>query len=245
MKAIKKQGEPAALKDWKRDMQHGAPQNLDYGNLPTPVKDAIKSALLVEQGYLCAYTLQRLAAASDCHIEHVEPQNAAPGKSLDYANMAACWPDNGGNVTSGYGAPVKAGAAVTLNVDFVSPHAPGCEARFVYDASGAVRPRGGDAAVQGTIDRVQLCHDRLCELRRSTAQAWGLVLSPRGMRSSRRHLKSAAEARRFAAEVLQPDALGRLEPFCVALSQIALKYAEQEEKRSQRLRSGHGGKAGE
>lgn len=90
-----------------------------------------------------------------------------------------------------------------------------------------------------------MCHDRLCELRRSAAQAWGLVLSPRGMRSSRRHLKSAAEARRFAAEVLQPDAQGQLEPFCVALSQIALKYAEQEEKRSQRLRSGHGGKAGE
>jgi hypothetical protein len=99
-----------------------------------------------------------------------------------------------------------------------------------HGAPEAVRPRGMDAAVQGTIDRVQLCHDRLCELRRSAAQAWGLVLSPRGMRS-RRQLKSAAEA--------------RLEPFCVALSQVALKYAEQEEKRSQRVRPGHGGKAGE
>lgn len=85
----------------KSEVQQGAPQNLDYGNLPTPVKEAVKAALLVEQGYLCAYTLQRLAVASDCHIEHVEPPNAAPDKSLDYANMAACWPDNGGSVTRG------------------------------------------------------------------------------------------------------------------------------------------------
>lgn len=37
---------------------------------------------------------------------------------------------------------------------------------------------------------------------------------------------------------------GRLEPFCVALSQIALKYADQEEKRSQRLRLVMGGRLG-
>lgn len=185
-----------------------------------------------------------VAVVNDCHFEHVEPQNAARGKSLDYANMVACWPANGGDKFSGYGAPVKDGAAVRLNVDFVSPHSPGCEARFVYEASGAVRPREADAAAQGTIDLVKLCHEQLCELRRRAAQASGIVISARGMRSQSR-LKSAAAARRFAADVLQPDAQGRLEPFCVALSQIALKYAEQEEKRSQRLRSGHGGKAGE
>jgi len=85
-----------ALQNWVRDMRRVVPQNLSYGNLPTTVKDEVKQVLLAEQGHLCAYTLRRLHGVEDCHIEHVEPQNAAPGKDLDYANMAACIPKDGG-----------------------------------------------------------------------------------------------------------------------------------------------------
>jgi uncharacterized protein (TIGR02646 family) len=176
-----------------------------------------------------------LHGIESCHIEHVEPQNAAPGKDLDYANMAACVPKDGGNTSFGYGAPIKAGKAVTLNVDFLSPHMPGCDTRFRFDDKGCVRSAKGDAAAQGTINTLKLDHGALTELRRAALQAHGLTIATRTTRTARQ-LKSAAEARRFAAEVLRPDGSGQLEPFCVALAQVALAYAEREEARSQRLR---------
>lgn len=239
MRTIAKQGTPMTLQNWMRDMQRDAPQNLSYGNLPTAVKDQVKQALLIEQGHLCAYTLRKLHGIEDCHIEHVEPQSAAPGKGLEYANMAACIPKDGGDTSSGYGAPVKAGQAVELNTNFISPHMPGCDERFRFDAHGGVRATQGDAAAQGTITTLKLDHDALIDLRRAALQAHGLAVTVRTNRTARQ-LKSAAEARRFAAEVLRPDRNGQLEPFCAALAQVALSYADREEARAQRLR-GHRG----
>ncbi|MBT9456695.1 MAG: TIGR02646 family protein [Burkholderiaceae bacterium] len=234
MRSITKRGEPQALTAWKREMQV-VPQNLQYGNLPSDVKDEVKRALLQEQGWLCAYTLRRLRDGASCHIEHVMPQGLAPDLDLDYSNLAACFPPDGGDVSHGYGAPVKAGQAVRLNIDFVSPHGPACEVRFQFDTKGSVQGAQGDLAAQRTVDLLKLDDRSLGELRRSAIEAHGLGLVRRTNRVARK-LKSAAEARRFAAEVLMTDHGGRLEPFCVALAQVALAYAEKEEARSQRLR---------
>ncbi|MEI8325507.1 MAG: retron system putative HNH endonuclease [Betaproteobacteria bacterium] len=239
MRFIPKQGEPAALRDWKRDMKARAPQNLNYSNLPADVKDEVKRELLIEQGHLCAYTMRRLSGLDDCHIEHIEPQSSAPNKDLIFSNMAACFPKNGGDVSAGYGAPIKADRLVTLNVDFVSPHRAGCDRRFQYDAAGAVGAVLGDAVAKQTIDTLQLNHDGLMDLRRIAVQAHGLAVARQATRTSRK-LKSATEARRFATEVLQADAQGLLEPFCLALAQVALDYASKEDARSQGLRQSHG-----
>jgi len=235
MRAIVKQGIPMTLQNWVRDMRRDAPQNLSYDNLPTAIKDDVKRALLMEQGHLCAYTLRKLHGIGSCHIEHVEPQNAAPSKDVDYANMAACVPKDGGDTSIGYGAPMKAGKAVRLNADFVSPHMQGCETRFQFDDKGGVKSVPGDIAAQRTITTLNLNHGALTELRRAALQAHGLTVATRTTRTARQ-LKSAAQARRFAAEVMRPDGYGQLEPFCVALAQAALAYAEREEARSQRLR---------
>lgn len=240
MRSIDKRGTPGLLNDWKREML-ASPQNLRYESLPTSVKDAVKLELLTEQGYLCAYTLRRIDGVNSCHIEHVEPQNAAPGKDLDYANMAACFPKDGGDVSSGYGAPTKAGQSVTFNVDFVSPHSSGCNVRFRFDADGGICAVTGDAAAQKTIELLRLDHDALADLRRGAIQAHGLAVSVRTTRTARK-LKTAAEARRFAAEVLLHDGAGRFEPYSVALAQAALTYASREDARALRLRNQHGNK---
>lgn len=234
MRSIVKRGEPVELGQWKRDGR-AAPQNLRYAYLSTAVKDKIKEALLNEQGFLCAYTLVRLKNLEDCHIEHVEPQNAAPRKDIDYGNMAACFPCDGGDVSHGYGAAIKAGTPVVLNVDFVTPHAQGCEQRFLFDDKGEVDAIDGDAAAHQTIETVKLNHKTLIEFRRSAIEANGLAVSRRTTRTARK-LKSAAEARRFAQEVMRPDGKGQLSPFCVALAQVALAFAEKEDARSQRMR---------
>lgn len=237
MRSITKRAEPRAFRDWKAQMQ-SSPQNLTYDNLPTGEKDAIKASLLEEQGNLCAYTMRRLQRVDDCHIEHVQPQKAAPGLDLDYANMAACFPAAGGDTSCGYGAPIKGGSPVVLNVTFVSPHSQGCEQRFIYTADGGVQAQNGDAAAAATVDLLKLGERKLAELRRAAIEAHGLTLRTQWARK-RHSLKSAAQARRFANEVLQPDAMGRLEPFCVALAQVALRYAEKEEARAQRQRAEH------
>lgn len=237
MRLIAKSAEPLELTNWKQTMRL-SPQNLNYDNLPSNEKDAIKASLLKEQGHLCAYIMVRLRDVGDCHIEHVQPQNAAPGLDLNYANMVACFPKNGGDVSHGYGAPVKAGIPVTPNNNFVSPHSPNCEQRFLYDTKGHVCAAAGDAAAKQTIQTLRLDHDTLVDLRRRAIEAHGLTLRHLSARKPR-VLKSAAEARRFATEVMQFGTNDYLEPFCVALSQVALDYANKEEARAQRMRAQH------
>lgn len=238
MRSIVHGPEPEKLREWKQKQKHDAPQNLNYGNLPSEEKNSIKTALLRVQGYLCAYSLQKIEGIADCHIEHILPQAVQPESDLDYANMLACLPKDGGDRTQGFGAPEKAGTPVTLNTDFVSPHSAGCEARFVYDANGGIAAAPGDLAAQGTIDLLRLNAAMLTELRRSAIVTHGLSL--RGPQRRAVRPKSAAEARRFAEAVMTFDAAGRLEPFCVALAQAARTYADKEEKRAQRMRADHG-----
>lgn len=236
MRSISKQSEPAELQNWKRQMRRDAPQNLSYGNLPSDVSLSVKQALLAEQGFVCAYTMRGLRDADDCHIEHVQPQNSAPDQDLAYQNMAACFPCNGGDVSHGYGAPVKGGQEVVLNANFVSPHSPNCEGRFLFDDKGLVSAHPHDTAAQHTIETLRLDHRALVELRRSAMEAFGLTQGRRTTRTAHRPM-SAKQASDFARQVLQPDAKGRLEPFCVALSQVAKAFASKEEARAQRMKA--------
>lgn len=235
MRSIPKSGEPRELAEWKRNMRD-SPQNLEYDNLPKDIKDPIKSALLKEQGWLCGYTMRQLTSIEDCHIEHIEPQNDTPEKDLNYSNMAACFPHEGGNTSHGYGAPVKGGAKVQLNVDFVSPHHQSCERRFQYDALGQIFPRENDAAAKGTIELLNLDHDALKELRRRAIEVHGLSHGRRTTRTARA-LISASAARRLAEEIKKAAPNGRLEAFCIAISQVAQAYADKEEDWSQRVKS--------
>lgn len=248
MRSIRKPKEPHALRHWKREMQK-SPQNLSYANIPRHVRDRIEADLLREQGYLCAYTMQRLTEG-ECHIEHVRPQNAAPELDLDYGNMAACFPQDGGNTSPGYGAPIKAGTDVVLNENFISPHSRGCEQRFHYDRKGDITPAVDDRAAEETIRILRLDHNTLKELRERAIASHGVVLRKGSMRSARKRkgtvqvrgvkLISATQARRLAEKVLQPSSDGRLEPFCVAIAQAANAYAAKEEARAKRMRTQHG-----
>ena len=181
MRSIKKLPEPKALADWK-DENKSSPQLLTYRGLTKKAMDAIRESLLKEQGYLCAYTLMRLNGVNDFHIEHVNPQNAAPEKVVDYGNMAGCFPKDGGNTSYGYGAPIKGKTEVTHNVNFVSPHTLGCENRFEYDKNGGVKETNGDKAAKSTIEILNLNHEDLQVLRRRAIERYGLAFRHRSTR---------------------------------------------------------------
>jgi hypothetical protein len=107
MRRIRKTNPPASLRNWI-DANRQLP-NFNYDALPTGVKADLKEQLLAEQGFLCAYT-GRGVADDDSHIEHLKPQNKCEsGEDVNYRNLVACFPVDGGDVSYGYGAPVKGG----------------------------------------------------------------------------------------------------------------------------------------
>lgn len=92
---IEKQREPIALTNEKR-------KGLKfYSDISGNTKTAIKESLLQEQGYLCAYCMQRIEL-QNMTIEHYIPQNpsdreADDSLSIDYNNMLAVCGGNTNN----------------------------------------------------------------------------------------------------------------------------------------------------
>jgi uncharacterized protein (TIGR02646 family) len=235
MRSITKSKDPALLRKWKKENKT-TPQNLTYANIPKEVLAETKLSLLKEQKYLCAYSLQRLKGIEACHLEHVESQSKTPDKDIEYTNMAACFPSNGGDTSYGYGAPIKGGMAISLNIDFVSPHSKGCEKRFIFHSNGIVNAVAGDSCVKKTIDCLKLNHPSLVELRQRALAAHGLTISQRGLRVKTPRL-TAAEAKLLAKTILNTSNKdAQLEPFCTAISQVAVTYSTMETARSRRIR---------
>ena len=218
MRHVRKGGQPRELLDWQAANKL-IPENLFYGEAGFP-KDAVKQALLGEQFHLCAYTMIALDGPGDCHIEHILPQWLHPNKSIDYGNMLACYPKEAMRENA-FGAMKKGGVDVA-GADFVSPLHASCETQFSYRPNGTVT--GNSPAADQTIKLLALDHDRLNQLREAQIRGYGFSL--RG-----KFPVSAAEARRQAANVLKSDSNDRLPAFCVAIAQVALKYASAKEGR--------------
>lgn len=90
MRAIAKAAEPVRLTQYRA--QPGAAY--DGGNF-TPVKEEICRALLVEQGHLCAYCMQRITSDS-MKVEHWHSQKRYSSEQLIYRNMLGCCTGNEG-----------------------------------------------------------------------------------------------------------------------------------------------------
>jgi hypothetical protein len=223
---IAKRGEPRALIDWKL-ANRDTPQNLKYGRAGFP-REAVIDALLLEQGYLCGYTMKSIASRDGCHIEHIIAQSEGTQgvEDIDFGNMLACFPPSNSAIECPYGAKRKDDYDV-LTKPFLSPLNASVQHAFHFRDDGIIESGTEEAAASITVLNLNcaaLKNDRAAAIR-------GFLL-----RRNRRKVLSAAEARRLAAEVLRPNADGRLTAFCEALSQAALRYAEKEERRAARLR---------
>lgn len=84
MFTIRKGNQPTELLQYKNTA--GA----SYSDMGRSIKDKVRSQLLQEQGYLCAYCMERIKNNRlRTKIEHVEPQITSPEKALEYKNMLA------------------------------------------------------------------------------------------------------------------------------------------------------------
>lgn len=216
MKKIRKTNPPQALREWlvvNADLDHS------YRTLlGSDACAELKTQLLQEQGYLCAYTGQRIADEIS-HIEHLKPQNqCVDGEDVDYRNVVTCFPSSGGDISHGYGAPKKGGW--WWPDQFVSPLNDDCERRFSFAWSGHVsaQPEANEAARE-TINVIGLDVEKLRQLRRSRIKGFfGL-----GTRSFAKPLLKS-EAHKLLVTIEQKDGQGQFVEFCFVLKQLLPKY---------------------
>jgi uncharacterized protein (TIGR02646 family) len=234
MRRIVKGTEPEELRRWK-DQNAASPQLLRYPNLGGAQTIAIRQQMLAEQGYLCAYTMQRIQSVNDCHIEHIVPRSQPPeshNRDLDYTNMLACFPGRlacspgidpppGWNPREPYGAQHKGGTFIN-EYNFISPLRDDVESRFQYSADGRVSFNANDTPAMRSIEILKLNHDILTELRRAAIDE-RIFEAP----------MSIADAEKLAVSIATPDSTGMLSPFCIAISQVSMWYANTVRNNSQ------------
>lgn len=86
---IKKKRIPSSLVEYKRTI------NASFDNLPREVKDRLRTSLLKEQGYICAYCMKKLEDdSSKVKIEHYVARNEE--NELEYKNLLAVCKGNEG-----------------------------------------------------------------------------------------------------------------------------------------------------
>jgi uncharacterized protein (TIGR02646 family) len=179
------------------------------------VKEAIKRQRLEDQGYLCAYTLVRIEEES-AHVEHLKARSVSKEEgrleeTVDYGNMVACFPANGGDTTYGCGAPVRGSTALV-----VTPREQRCETALRYRSTGRVEPaQENDDAIRKMLNDV-LCLNTHWLLGRRQNAILDAGVAPR----SPKPLTSTA-ASRLAEHIVEYRTGTKLTPFCVAIAHAA------------------------
>lgn len=131
---IEKQREPIELTNEKRNGLKS------YDEMNGNAKNAIKKSLLKEQGYLCAYCMQRIDLQNTT-IEHYIPQNPSDREandmlSIDYNNMlAVCGGNTNGSHSKSDLTCDKHRGNIPLTVDPRSEHS---VAKVYYKDDGTI-----------------------------------------------------------------------------------------------------------
>ena len=154
MRKINKGIEPNALAIWKR--QH--PQH-KYADLTADIRQAIRKQCIEEQFCLCAYCCASIKnTPASCHNEHLDAQNKAPQKTLDYGNMVASCNTNN-----------QCGKAHKTQPLLLTPLMNACETELKFYLTGRVKgltPRANDA-----ITVLNLNNPALIETRKQLVEA--------------------------------------------------------------------------
>ena len=208
MRAITKKAEPYELAQYRT--RPGAVY--DGGNF-TPVKNRIREELLAEQGYLCAYCMQRISVTS-MKVEHWHSQTRHPGEQLDYGNMlGGC----SGNVSSPpsnqYCDTRKANMDISINPANPAHHP---RMRIQYAGDGTIRSddRQFDLEINTILN---LNWFRLKSNRKEVLKSVKQVLSRDSSSRTR------GEVQRLIAIWDRKDANGRFREYCA----VAIYYLEK------------------
>ncbi len=234
MRKIEKRNEPAELTRWRAAHQadpDGGGINYGYDALrqSPPVVARLLESLIAEQGGLCAYTGRRIDRDST-HVEHLRPQTpwkAQRGLDVTYSNMVGCWPQSNGP-RGQYGAhPKEDWPAPGEEALFVSPLSSGCEARFVFNQRGEIKPANpADQAAATTIGKLKLDHKLLTALRGREIESVLGTMRSLSLKEARQRLRSI----QVAEAALTDGADVPLDPYCFALKQALMRFIKAGER---------------
>jgi uncharacterized protein (TIGR02646 family) len=223
MKRIRKTHPPKKLLMWIK-IQTDKELECNYSVLQgKPEHVVLKQKLLSEQGYICAYTGIKIDKDSS-HIEHLKTQTKSISEdkeyeTVDYYNMVACFPKNGGDDSYGYGAPLNEGKSWKEG-EMISPCQEDCERRFSYGWEGKMSPVSeNDNTAKATIARLGLDSEGLRKKRHSAIKAFfGFSRNPRI-----KELK-LKEAEILLRVIGSKDSSGKYKEFCFVFEQLLPKY---------------------
>lgn len=105
--------------------------NLHFDDMPSEVKQALREALLQEQGHLCAYCMSRIDA-DNSKIEHYIPRNA--DNELDYKNLLAVCRGNEGQPRRAQHCDTRKGNAIV----HIDPQQEEHIAQLSYKSDGTI-----------------------------------------------------------------------------------------------------------
>jgi uncharacterized protein (TIGR02646 family) len=231
MKYIRKGARPRAYVNWCQAVADT--DNADFREVSGPAKESLLSALISEQGSLCAYTMRRINQDIS-HVEHIKPYSACradePRTDLDYGNLVACFPRDGMKVQFRYGAQQKADWWENGGADFVSPLHPVCEKRFRFDLEGKIAAVAGNRAAKTTICVLALCHGSLTDDRKRVIEEF--IYGQTGDTPL-----SLAQATQAGAAVCRRDGDGNFYEFCIAIRHALEEYLRVLRRRAHRIKA--------
>ena len=163
MKHINKQEgqEPELFKEFK-DQTDGA----SFKGLYPPAKRALKSALLREQGYICAYCMRQIDN-TNTSIEHYLPQSEYPELSLDYYNLLAVCDGNQGHGKHLIQCDKKKSNKILTKVD---PRDQEIEQLIFYTINGNINSADDDIE-SDLFEKLNLNNQRIVENRKVVIDA--------------------------------------------------------------------------
>lgn len=230
MKYIQKTGCPHSYSRWCA--QVAGTNKSDWREVPPAQKELILTAMIADQGGLCAYTMRRIGNNSS-HVEHIKPQSRCRkdqyGSDLVYTNLVACFPRDGMKAQYRYGAQLKGNWWYNHGAAFVSPLQPTCEQVFRFKLNGEIEAINNRTEAITTINVLRLDHRSLTEDRKRVIEEF--IYGPTGDKPM-----SYAAAQRARNSICNRNGNSLFYEFCVAIRAALEEYIAALTKLRQRRR---------
>ncbi len=211
MKYIQKTECPHSYSEWCAEV--AGTDKSDWREVFSDHKELILTAMIADQGGLCAYTMRRIDNNSS-HVEHIKPRSRCRedlhGSDLDYTNLVACFPRQGMKAQCRYGAQLKDDWWDNDGAEFVSPLQPTCEQVFRFKLNGEIEAVKNRTEAITTINVLGLDHMSLTEDRKRFIEEF--IYGPTGDNPM-----SYVDAQRARNSICNRNGDSLFYEFCVAL----------------------------
>ncbi|MDP5171352.1 MAG: TIGR02646 family protein [Bacteroidia bacterium] len=197
---IRKLAEPDSLTTYR-----AAGGKFDGPGFTPDVKNGLRTSLLKEQGYLCAYCMQRIHdQASVSKIEHWHSQDSYPHEDLEYKNLLGCCKGGEGQAPINQHCDTAKGKK---NIE-INPSNPAdrVEEQITYMGDGIIR--SGNKKIESAITILNLNRPLFVKNRKAE---WMAVQQVLGSKSGSR---TKSEVEKLIVKYDEPGADGKLHPYC-------------------------------